>query len=55
MDNWLQCCQDRSRGGINLINPKDAAIAFMTKWVLKALEPGTINLHEMLRYRLNLY
>jgi hypothetical protein len=52
---WIQCCQEKSEGGINLINPEDAAVALMIKWVIKALEPGTTNLHEFLRYRLSLY
>jgi hypothetical protein len=52
---WIQCCQERSKGGINLINPDDAITALMTKWVLKALELGTSNLHVLLRYRLSNY
>jgi hypothetical protein len=28
---WLQCCQEKSAGGINLINPEDAAAALMIK------------------------
>jgi hypothetical protein len=38
-----------------LINPEDATIALMVKWLVKAMEPGTSNLHIMLRYRLKLY
>jgi hypothetical protein len=30
-------------------------VALMVKWVIKAMEPGTMNLYEFLRYRLNLY
>jgi hypothetical protein len=52
---WMQCCQERSNEGINLINPKDAAVALIVKWVIKAMELGTTNLHELLRYRLIMY
>jgi hypothetical protein len=52
---WLQCCQERSKGGINLINPEDAAAALMVKWIIKALELGEPNLHLLLRYRLSAY
>lgn len=50
---WLQCCQPRAKGGLNLINLEDAAIALMTKWAIKAMEPGMSNLHLFLRYRLS--
>jgi hypothetical protein len=50
--SWLQCCQTRKAGGINLVNPEDAMTAFMTKWVKKAVEPGNSNLYLMLRFRL---
>jgi hypothetical protein len=53
--DWVQCCQGRSKGGINLINPEDAVVALMVKWVVKAMEPGTTNLHKFLRYRLSMY
>ena len=47
----LQCCQPKTQGGINLVNPEDPVMASMVKW----LELGSSNLHAMLRYRLNLY
>jgi hypothetical protein len=50
---WLQCCQPKVDGGLDLINPTDALVALMVKWVLKACEPGTSNLHAMLRFRLS--
>jgi hypothetical protein len=50
--SWLQCCQTRKNGGINLINPADAMTALMSKWIVKALESGTSNLHLLLRFRL---
>jgi hypothetical protein len=50
---WLQCCQPKAEGGLDLINPNDALTALMAKWVLKACEPGTSNLHALLRFRLS--
>jgi hypothetical protein len=52
---WIQCCQPKENGSINIIHPEDAVVALMTKWVVKAMEPGTLNLHLMLRFRLSLY
>lgn len=52
---WLQCCQTRENGGLNLINPEDAATTLMTKWIIKALEPDESNLHQLLRFRLDNY
>ena len=53
--SWQQCCQTKNTGGVNLINPEDAVAALMTKWLVKALEPGDSNLHLFLRYRLSMY
>ena len=53
--SWQQCYQTKSKGGVNLINPKDAVAALMTKWLTKALEPGDSNLHLFLRFRLSQY
>jgi hypothetical protein len=52
---WIQSCQGKSRGCINLVNPDDTVTALMLKWVVKAIEPGSSNLHLMLRYRVSLY
>jgi hypothetical protein len=52
---WIQCCQSQSQGGINLVNPEDAIVTLMVKWMVKALEPGSSNLHAILRYRLSSY
>jgi hypothetical protein len=49
---WLQCCQTKGKGGINLGNPPDAMAAMMTKWIMKAIEPGRSNLYLMLKYQL---
>jgi hypothetical protein len=52
---WLQCCQPKDKGGINLLNPPDVLDAMMTKWILKACELGQSNLHILLRFRLSGY
>ena len=52
---WLQCCQPKDKGGINLLNPPDVLNAMMSKWILKACEPGQSNLHTLLRFRLKGY
>ena len=52
---WLQCCQPKDKGGINLLNPPDVLNTMMTKWVIKACEPVQSNLHTLLRYRLSGY
>jgi hypothetical protein len=49
---WLQCCQPKDQGGLDLVNPADALVALMAKWITKACEPGTSNLHAMIRFRL---
>jgi hypothetical protein len=46
---WDDCCADKKVGGLNLI---EALVALTSKWVLRALEPGTSTLHILLRYRL---
>ena len=53
--SWHQCCQTKSKGGVNLINLEDAATALLTKWLIKAMEPGDSNLHLFLRFRLSQY
>ena len=53
--SWQQCCQAKNLGGVNLINLEDAVAALMSKWVVKALEPGDSNLHLFLRFRLSQY
>lgn len=52
---WIQSCQPKKDGGINLINPHDAVSALMTKWIIKAMEPGQSNLHLLLRHKLSQY
>lgn len=52
---WLQCCQPKEAGGLDLINPEDAMTSLIVKWMIKAMEPRTSNLHLLLRHRLNIY
>jgi hypothetical protein len=49
---WKECCQPKAQGALNLVNPEDAMVALLTKWIIKACEPGQSNLHLMLRFRL---
>jgi hypothetical protein len=49
---WLQYCQPKADGGLGLINPVDALVGLMTKWIMKACEPGLSNLQIMIRFRL---
>jgi len=52
---WLQCCQDKSMVGLGLVNPVDALTSLMCKWVIKASEPSSSNLHILLQFRLSHY
>lgn len=38
---------------INVVDPENVVASLMTKWVVKACESSTSNLHELLRYRLS--
>lgn len=49
---WLQCSQLEEHGEIDMINPIDALVFLMAKWILKACESWMSNLHAMLRFRL---
>ena len=42
--SWAQCCQPKEKGGLNLINPEDAVVALIIKWLNKAMEFGDSNL-----------
>jgi hypothetical protein len=50
---WSACCLDRNAGGLNFINPSEAVVALMMKWIISAYEPGTSNFKALLRYRLS--
>jgi hypothetical protein len=50
-----QCCQPKAKEGMNLVDPLDAMVTLLTKWVVMAYEPGQSNLHFILHYRLSLY
>jgi hypothetical protein len=53
--SWIQCCQSKEAGGLNIINPEDAVVSLMEKWIIKAMEPGNSNLHLLLQFRLGSY
>ena len=42
-------------GGINRIDPEDAVTTLMAKWLIKAFEPGMLNLHLFLHFTLSQY
>ena len=46
------CTKKQSIGGLSLIDPHDALDCLMSKWIIKAYEPGHSNLLTFLRYRL---
>ena len=41
--------------GLGLVDPVITKTSLLTKWVIKAMEPGESNLQLMLRYRLSRY
>lgn len=51
--SWLQCCQYRDKGSIDMINPTNSFISFMVKWIIKACEPYTFKFHTYFRFKLN--
>jgi len=50
--SWTDCCASKQIGGLDLVDPEEALHALMAKWILKAMLPGSSNLHLLLRYRL---
>jgi hypothetical protein len=52
---WQTCCLKHCDGGLNLIDPQEASIALMAKWVVVACEPGASNFKALLWYRLSLF
>ncbi|KAG0623283.1 hypothetical protein M758_3G162400 [Ceratodon purpureus] len=49
---WTDCCASKATGGLGIVDPDEALVALMGKWVLKGLEPGISPLHQLLRHRL---
>jgi len=41
---WGQCCGKKKDGGLSLVDRIEATKAFLSKWVVHALEPGSFNL-----------
>ena len=46
-----QCCQQKDKEGINLVNPMNAGTALLTKWIIVACKPRQSNLQCMLGVR----
>jgi len=46
--SWFDCCASRYVGGLNLVDPKEALYALMTKWILKVMLPRSSNLQFLL-------
>ena len=42
-------------GGLGLVDPEVAKTNLLSKWIVKAMEPGESNLQLMLRYRHSRY
>ena len=42
-------------GGLGLVDLEVAKTNLLSKWIVKAMEPGESNLQLMLRYRLSRY
>jgi hypothetical protein len=51
--SWHDCCVKRKQGGLSIINPKDAEVALLSKWVVYAFLPGQSNLQTIIRYKLS--
>lgn len=52
---WDTCTKKQRAGSLSLIDPHEALDGLMSKWLIKACEPGISNLQTFLRYRLFLY
>ena len=52
---WKECSMTKKYGGSGLVDPEIAITSLLTKWIIKAMEPGESNLQFMLRYRLSRY
>ena len=40
----------KNEGGLGLVNPHEAKVALMSKWILIAMEPGESNLNVLLKH-----
>jgi hypothetical protein len=52
---WRECCMKKKYGGLGLVDPEVVKTSVLTKWIVKAMEPGESNLQLILRYRLSRY
>jgi hypothetical protein len=49
---WPVLCQKYCDGGLGIVDPEQALTALLSKWVIRALQPGNSNVQLILRYRL---
>jgi hypothetical protein len=49
---WPTLCHRYRDGGLRIIDPEQAMMALMSKWIILALQRGNSNVQLMLRYRL---
>jgi exonuclease III len=52
--SWQDCCIKRKLGGLSLIDPKEAEVGLLSKWVVHAFLPGDSNLQTILRNKLSM-
>jgi hypothetical protein len=50
--NWFDCCAKKHIGGLDLIDPQEAMISLLCKWVITAYLLGSSNLQVLLRNKL---
>ena len=46
---WSAMCQKRVDGGLNVVDPGEAMVAMMCKWILSACMPGISNFTSLIR------
>jgi hypothetical protein len=49
---WTDCCATKHVGGLGLIDPEEAILALVAKWIIRVITPGSAPLQILLRYRL---
>ena len=52
---WDSCCRKKKERGLGLVNPEEAVVAMMCKWIVLACESGLSNFKRVLRHRLSHY
>jgi hypothetical protein len=52
---WPTCCLKKRDGGLGMVDPAEAVISLMCKWIITAIELGSSNFKRLLRYRLSMF